>query len=40
MPKDGSMNKELIISAAGDNVEIALLEEKKLVSIRVTLLFC
>src|SRR5690606_28672564 len=31
--KDGSMNKELIINAAGDSVEIALLEDKKLVEL-------
>jgi len=31
--KDGSMNKELIINASGDGVEIALLEDKKLVEL-------
>ena len=31
--KDGLMNKELIINASGDGVEIALLEDKKLVEL-------
>lgn len=31
--KDGTMNKELIINASGDGVEIALLEDKRLVEL-------
>ena len=33
MIKDGRMNKELIINSSGEGVEIALLEDKKLVEL-------
>jgi ribonuclease G len=33
LAKDGTMNKELIINASGEGVEIALLEDKKLVEL-------